>query len=57
MPLAHGGNVRSKGIIAYGTEEDRQKLAELSRAHKKSGSQLLLEMIRTAHAKLKAEPQ
>jgi hypothetical protein len=37
---------RHKGIIAYGTEEDRQKLAVLAQLSGKSGSEIIIEMIR-----------
>lgn len=41
---------RAKGIMAYGTEEDRLKLAALSKVLGKSGSELLIEMIRQKYA-------
>jgi hypothetical protein len=34
------------GIIAYGTEEDRKKLAVLSNLSKQSGSEYIITMIR-----------
>lgn len=37
---------RDKGIIAYGTEEDRQKLAILADTYQISGSELIVKMIR-----------
>lgn len=39
-------STRHKGIIAYGTEEDRKKLAVLSHLSGKSGSELIIAMIR-----------
>lgn len=39
-------STRHKGIIAYGTEEDRQRLAVLAQLSGKSGSELIVEMIR-----------
>lgn len=43
---------RSKGIIAYGKEEDRLKLAALSRILGKSGSELIIEMIRDKYVEV-----
>lgn len=40
---------RHKGIIAYGTEEDRERLAVLSQLSGKSGSELIIEMIRAKY--------
>lgn len=37
---------KHKGIIAYGTEEDRQRLAVLSHLSGKSGSEIIIDMIR-----------
>ncbi|WP_156379697.1 hypothetical protein [Rhizobium sp. Leaf383] len=37
---------RNAGIIAYGTEEDRQKLAVLADTYRLSGSELIIKMIR-----------
>lgn len=37
---------RNAGIIAYGTEDDRQKLALLAEAHNLSASELIIKMIR-----------
>lgn len=37
---------RNKGIIAYGTDEDREKLAILADTYSLSGSELLIKMIR-----------
>jgi hypothetical protein len=37
---------RNAGIIAYGTEEDREKLAVLADTYKMSGSELIIKMIR-----------
>lgn len=39
-------STRSKGIIAYGTDEDREKLAALAQLSGKSGSELIIDMIR-----------
>ncbi|WP_454287272.1 hypothetical protein [Rhizobium arsenicireducens] len=43
---------RRKGIIAYGTEEDRAKLALLADTYQMSGSELIIKMIRDRHADL-----
>lgn len=40
---------RHKGIIAYGTESDREKLAALSKLSGKSGSELIINMIRNQY--------
>jgi hypothetical protein len=37
---------RNAGIIAYGTEEDRKKLAVLADTYGLSGSELIVKMIR-----------
>lgn len=37
---------RHKGIIAYGTQEDREKLAVLSQLTGKSGSEILIDLLR-----------
>lgn len=37
---------RNKGIIAYGTDADRDKLAVLSMLSGKSGSEFIIDMIR-----------
>ena len=37
---------RNKGIIAYGTQEDREKLAVLSHLMNLSGSECVIQMIR-----------
>ncbi|MGO8184127.1 hypothetical protein [Rhizobium leguminosarum] len=37
---------RDKGIIAYGTEEDRKKLAVLADTYGISGSELIIKMVR-----------
>lgn len=37
---------RNKGIIAYGTDEDREKLAVLADTYGLSGSEFLIKMIR-----------
>lgn len=42
-------STRHKGIIAYGTEEDRQKLAVLSQLSRKSGSEFIIDMIRARY--------
>lgn len=39
-------SVRNKGIIAYGTEEDRDKLAALAQAAGRSGSEIIIAAIR-----------
>jgi len=41
---------RNSGIIAYGTEEDRKKLAVLSHLSGKSGSEIIITMIREKYA-------
>lgn len=46
---------RSKGIIAYGTEEDREKLAILADTYHMSGSELIIKMIREKFDKLYGE--
>lgn len=43
--------MHKKGIIAYGTEEDRAKLAELAAIEGLSASKWLLRMIRVEHQK------
>ncbi|MGR9167761.1 hypothetical protein [Rhizobium leguminosarum] len=43
---------RDKGIIAYGTEEDRKKLAELAAVYHLSGSEVIIKMIRERFADL-----
>ncbi|MBY3222309.1 hypothetical protein [Rhizobium laguerreae] len=43
---------RDKGIIAYGTEEDRKKLAELAAIYQLSGSEVIIKMIREKFADL-----
>jgi len=40
---------RTKGIIAYGTDEDRQKLALLARLGHLSSSEWLIQTIREAY--------
>lgn len=37
---------RNLGIIAYGTEQDRDKLAVLANLSKQSGSEYIINMIR-----------
>jgi hypothetical protein len=37
---------RNKGIIAYGTDDDREKLALLADTYGLSGSELIIKMIR-----------
>lgn len=41
-----------KGIMAYGTEEDRQKLAVLAHFAKKSSSEWLIQQVRKQYADL-----
>lgn len=43
---------RNAGIIAYGTPEDRLRLAAVSNAMAKSGSELIIEMIRARYVEL-----
>ena len=43
-------STRHKGIIAYGTEEDRAKLAKLAELRQQSGSQYVIDMIRSNYA-------
>lgn len=38
--------MRNKGIIAYGTQEDRDKLAVLAKLQNQSGSEVIIRMIR-----------
>jgi hypothetical protein len=40
---------RHKGIIAYGTELDREKLAVLAHLSKQSGSEVIINMIRSQY--------
>lgn len=40
------------GIICYGTEEDRERLAALSKAHGKTGSSWMIAQIRKEYEKL-----
>ncbi|MBD9544239.1 hypothetical protein IB276_32870 [Ensifer sp. ENS04] len=46
---------RNAGIIAYGTEEDREKLAVLADTFRMSGSELVIKMIREKFAELYGE--
>lgn len=48
---------RHKGIIAYGTEEDRKKLAILAEAYGLSGSELIVKMIRDRFAEIYGDSQ
>jgi hypothetical protein len=41
---------RNAGIIAYGTEDDREKLAVLADTFNCSGSELIIKMIREKYA-------
>lgn len=41
---------RHKGIIAYGTDLDRQKLAVLAQLSGKSGSEMVIQMIREKYS-------
>ncbi|RKE85715.1 MULTISPECIES: hypothetical protein [Rhizobium] len=43
---------RDKGIIAYGTAEDREKLAALADLYGISGSEVIVKMIRDRHLEL-----
>lgn len=43
-------STRHKGIIAYGTERDRQKLAVLAQLSGKSGSEVIVDMIREKYS-------
>lgn len=45
-------STRHKGIIAYGTEKDRQKLAVLSHFSGQSGSEFIIQMIREKYAEV-----
>lgn len=45
---------RNAGIIAYGTEEDREKLAVLADIYRCSGSELIVKMIRDKYAEMVA---
>lgn len=47
--------MRNSGIIAYGTLEDRQKLAEIAKVLGNSGSVVIIEMIRARYAELFGE--
>lgn len=46
---------RNAGIIAYGTEEDREKLAVLAETFRVSGSELIIKMIRDKFASMYGE--
>lgn len=46
---------RNAGIIAYGTEEDREKLAVLADTYQMSGSEWIVKMIRERYAQLFTE--
>ena len=46
---------RHKGIIAYGTEKDREKLALLAEAHGLSASELIIRMIREKYESIFGE--
>jgi hypothetical protein len=46
---------RHKGIIAYGTEEDRKKLAVLAQLSGKSGSEYLVDLIRSRYSEVVGE--
>lgn len=43
---------RHKGIIAYGTDEDRQKLAILAKLSGKSGSEVIISLIRRQYSEV-----
>lgn len=43
---------RNAGIIAYGTEEDREKLAILAETYRMSGSELIIKMIRDKYREM-----
>lgn len=49
------GVTRHKGIIAYGTEEDRQKLAVLAKLSNRSGSEVIISLIRTQYTEVLGE--
>lgn len=40
---------RAKGIIAYGTDLDREKLAALAQLNDQSGSEWIVEQIRSVY--------
>lgn len=46
---------RHKGIIAYGTEKDRQKLSVLSDLAGKSGSEYIIGLIRQKYEEVVGE--
>lgn len=50
---------RDKGIIAYGTAEDRLKLAVLASIGKQSGSEIMIDLIRKRYDTIfgDADPQ
>lgn len=50
---------RDKGIIAYGTADDRKKLQVLANLSKQSGSELIIEMVRKRYEGIfgEADPQ
>lgn len=43
---------KNKGIIAYGTPEDREKLEAVAQAESRSGSSWIIHMIRERHKEL-----
>ena len=47
--------MRGKGIMAYGTEEDRLKLEVLSRKDLRSGSSWIIDRIRAEYRKFYAD--
>lgn len=43
---------RNSGIIAYGTQDDRARLAAISKVEGRSGSVVIIEMIRERYKQL-----
>ncbi len=46
---------RDKGIIIYGTDEDRKKLAAMASVSDQSGSEFLIELLRSRYRTLFGE--
>jgi hypothetical protein len=47
--------MRNRGIIAYGTADDRARLAMISKLERRSGSETIIKMIRERYAVLFGE--
>ena len=44
--------LRNKGLIAYGTEKDRAKLAALAQIKGQSASEVMIDLIRSDYEKI-----